>query len=312
MILNDLPPAALSERLANTGVGLDIGSYRVHLRTDVAPLAEEITRQYGGYPIETEPAIHDFFLRISPPSRLRRHVRPNVCAYIDELDPFEPMPRRLAYPLFESAINWCVAVQISRHLLLHAAVMAHRGRAVIFPAPSGSGKSTLSALLSLAGWRLLSDEFAILRAADGLLQASPRPISLKNDSIDIIAEAGGAERLSQRFDGTIKGTLAYLRTQGESLDALETPCTPTLVVLPTYKREATLSVEPIEKSEAFMHLIDNAVNYLLLGRTGFEILTSVVERSRAYRLEYSNNEEAIAALEALLDDAAPARQAATA
>ncbi len=309
MILKDLPSETLSSLLKGPGINLDIGSFRANLRTDVDQLAQQVAELYAEFPVETETEICDFFVRIAPPSPLRRYVRQNVCAYIDDLDPFEPMPRDLAYPLLESALNWCVASQISRYLLLHAAVMGRGDRAAIFPAPSGTGKSTLSALLSLAGWRLLSDEFAILRGSDGRLQASPRPISLKNESIRIIADAGGAERLSRRYDGTIKGSLSYLRSQGESLTALNETCLPALVIFPAFKRGAALKVQPVEKSEAFMRLIDNAVNYLLLGQTAFETLTRVVERCDIYHLEYSDNEEAIATLDELLAAAKPEREA---
>ena len=305
MILKDLSSSELSDHLSTAGIALDFGSFRVNLRTDIEELTEALTQLYSGFPVETEPAICDFFVRIGAPSRLRKFIRPKVSAYIDNLDPFAPMPRDLAFPLFESTLNWCVASDIARYLLLHAAVMSRNGRAAIFPAPSGTGKSTLSALLSLAGWRLLSDEFAILTAEDGRLRASPRPISLKNESIDIIAEAGGAGRLSRKYEGTIKGTLAYLRTEGPSLEEMEQACVPALVIFPSFKSGASLKVEPMEKSEAFMRLIDNAVNYLLLGRTAFLTLTSVVERCGIYHLEYGDSDEAIATLEALLDAGKP-------
>jgi hypothetical protein len=41
-------------------------------------------------------------------------------------------------------------------------VLERGGRALLLPAPSGSGKSTLCAGLAFNGWRLLSDELALL------------------------------------------------------------------------------------------------------------------------------------------------------
>ena len=310
MILRELATPALSELLSTSGISLDTGSFRTHLRTDVEELVEEIAAQYGGFPTETEPAICDFFLRISPPSRLRRYVRKNVRAYVDEEDPFEPMRRDLAYPLFESALNWCIAADINRYLLLHSAVVARNGRAAVLPAPSGSGKSTFCAYLTLAGWRLLSDEFAILRPDDGRILGNPRPISLKNESIDYIGEECEADRLSRRFEGTIKGTVAFLRPDGVTLSELHEPCQPVLVIFPSFQRGASLTLKPIEKAEGFMRLIDNAVNYLTLGKASFDCLSALVERCAIYQLEYGKVDEAIAALEELLEQAASGQEAA--
>ena len=70
---------------------------------------------------------------------------------------------------------------------MHAAVFERDSSAVVLPGPSGVGKSTLCAALVARGWRLLSDEVAMIRPQDGLLQPYPRPISLKNESIEMIA-----------------------------------------------------------------------------------------------------------------------------
>ena len=74
------------------------------------------------------------------------------------------------------------------YLLLHSAVIEREGCAVIMPAPPGSGKSTLCAGLVHRGWRLLSDELALISLTDTSITPLGRPISLKNQSIDVIKE----------------------------------------------------------------------------------------------------------------------------
>ena len=303
MILKDLPKPALAELLATSGISLDTGAYRTRVRTDVGDLARELSELYAGFPVETEDAICDFFVRISAPPGLRKVFRPQVRAYIGDDDPFEPMPRDLAMPLFESALNWCIATQIQRHLLLHAGVVAKDGFAVILPAPSGSGKSTLSAYLSLNGWRLLSDEFGIIEVDSGSVLGNPRPISLKNESIGEVSKVGAEAHMSRPFEGTTKGTVAFLRPFGASLTDLSEPCVPAHVIFPSFERGAELRLTEVERGTAFHRIIQNAVNYLTLGRAGFEAASRLVEQCGAFELRYSDYRDAVE----VLTDLMPAR-----
>ena len=111
---------------------------------------------------------------------------------------FNPLPAEQAFPLLEWGLNWCVATQCHQYLILHAAVLERGGRALIMPAPPGSGKSTLCAALVARGWRLFSDELALIEIGGGQIVPLPRPISLKNESIDRIISGfwpeGGDER----------------------------------------------------------------------------------------------------------------------
>jgi hypothetical protein len=49
----------------------------------------------------------------------------------------------------------------------------------------------------------------------------------------------------------------------------------------------------MDKGAGFRWLIDNAINYSSMLGTGFELLTSFVERCGLYSLTYSNLDEAI-------------------
>jgi hypothetical protein len=64
-------------------------------------------------------------------------------------------------------------------LFLHAAVVLHRGKALIFCGGSRRGKSTLAVKLERAGWALLSDEFAPLDLRTGRIRAFPRSLLLR-------------------------------------------------------------------------------------------------------------------------------------
>ena len=119
--------------------------------------------------------------------------------------------------MLKLGLNWLVWTSTARYLLVHAAVLERQGQALVLPGPSGVGKSTLCAALVARGWRLLSDEVAMIRPRDGLLQPYPRPISLKNELIDMIARMVPDAHFSRRFDGTIKGTVAFMRAPRKRL-----------------------------------------------------------------------------------------------
>lgn len=91
------------------------------------------------------------------------------------------MPVGHAFPQLEWAMNWCISTQANFYLLLHSAVIERNGFAAIMPAPPGSGKSTLCAALINRGWRLLSDELALISLHDQNIYPLARPVGLKND-----------------------------------------------------------------------------------------------------------------------------------
>ena len=92
------------------------------------------------------------------------------------------------------------------------------------PGDPGAGKSTLTAALMLSGWRLLSDEIALVDRDDGLLRRLARPVSLKNASIDIIREHDTRAVFGDMAHDTHKGTVAHLEpTRRERRAVSESP-----------------------------------------------------------------------------------------
>ena len=97
-----------------------------------------------------------------------------------------PTAANLAGPVLEWGLNYCIGKKAHRFVSVHAAVVEKQGRALILSAPSSSGKSTLCAALVYSGWRLFSDEFALIEPSSGLLFPAPRPVALKEAAIEII------------------------------------------------------------------------------------------------------------------------------
>src|SRR5690606_33793058 len=143
-------------------------------------------------------------------------------------------------------------------------------------------KSTLTAALMCHGYRLLSDEFCPIDPATGSVSPLLRPVCLKNDSIDRIAERWPERPIGPRTAGTHKGTIAHLAPSPASVSARKRPARPEFIVFPRYQAGETSALEPVTTQRAFVKLSGNAFNYSLLGEAGFVALTNLLGQCRIY------------------------------
>ena len=299
MRLGAVPEAALRAQFHGAGVRLRLAGLCINLRTDVPAVTGQIRQMYEDHPVETGAGIDDFRLRLSYTNPLRRFVGRRTQIYVEGEAPFFPTPHRLAYLLVEAALNWCIR-QAAPNVILHAAAVERDGLAAILPAPSSSGKSTLCAGLVTRGWRLLSDEQAVLRPADGRLQPIARPISLKNESIGLIRQWAPDGHFSPVFSWATGEDIAYLRPPADSVARATETARPALIVSPAYQAGAPVTPQPLGKSETFRLLADNSFNYHATQRCGFDAIAGLIDSCAAYRLSYGTLEQAVDAMEALL------------
>lgn len=253
-----------------------------------------IARQYADYPLAGADDFADFHVAVARPPHLRRWWRPQAFFLIDGQSLFNPLPADQAFPLLEWGMNWCVSTHCHQYLLIHAAVVERNGNALILPAPPGSGKSTLCAALIQRGWRLLSDELAVIDPESGLLIPLPRPVSLKNASIDIIRTFAPDAIFNPPVFETIKGTVSHMKPPTDSIHAAALPARPAWVVLPQYQTDSESLLTPLGKAECLIQLAENAFNYSLHGRSGFDTLSRLIDQTDCYRFVYSRLDEAIA------------------
>lgn len=291
--------ANLCHELTAQGALLKIGPFVAKLRVELHDHAKEVADLYEHYPRGDAAALWDFEVDLRPPNLWRRIYRPQIQAYLDNQTPVSPLPHALSLPMLESVMNWWAATQTARYLLLHAAVLERDGVAIVLPGNSGSGKSTLSAGLLARGWRLLSDELAMIRPQDGALQAYPRPLSLKNASIELVSKLLPDAHISRLYTGTVKGTVAFMRAPDDAILRADELARPTLVVFPTYQPNARATLEPLPKSQAFGKLTDHSANYFRMLRLGFETLSRFVDSCRHHTLMYCDLHEAITVIDRL-------------
>ncbi len=280
------------------------GPFTVRLRTGQAPLVRLFGHFYGGnerFPDDTQ-TLH-FDVRVESGAGLRRFWRRQAVFWIDAERPFEPYPWKQGFPLFEWGLNWCIAMRAHQYLMLHAAVVERMGGALLLPAMPGSGKSTLCAALACRGWRLFSDEFGLVDTSAPLVVPMPRPIALKNVSIEVIRRYAPDAVLGPVFPGTRKGDVAHLRPPADAVLRQGEPAQPRWIVFPRFIRGAATSINALPESLAFTRLAQNAFNYRVLGRLGFERLADLIRSCRSYALQYGDLDAAVEAIGELTADA---------
>ena len=135
-------------------------------------------------------------------------------------------------------------------------------------------------------WRLLSDELALIRPEDGRLRAIARPISLKNESIDVMIRFAPESVFGPITPDTPKGTVAHLRAPSDSVSRIDETSKPRWIVFPKYQPGSSTQITPVPKARAFMDLALNAFNYRIMGAQGFETLAGAIEARGCYALEY--------------------------
>jgi HprK-related kinase A len=262
---------------------------------------------YGAYPLEEPAGMFDVSVRIGRARGIRSLLRPQAELHSDGLRDLEPFPLDTPLPLLEWGTNYALASRLFCYLLLHAGVVERDGRAVVMPAMPGSGKSTLTAALSLRGFRLLSDEFGVVRLGDSHLLPMLRPLALKNQSIDVIAQFAPGAIIGPHFPKTHKGTVAHLAPLMPHVDARHVPAAPGIVVFPQFDATLGVELEPVTRGRAFARMAVNSFNYDALGPDGFDALGRLVQGSSCWQLRYGDLEGAVDVLGKLIDETIPAR-----
>ena len=287
------------EKLANPGVGLRLGSFNAHIQSNAEALRPSLFELYRDFPLIESPSVYHFHIKLRQRRGLIARHRRMVRFTVDGQRPHDDMPASHAPAVLEWGINLVVALRFHCFFMLHAAVLERGGRGLVLPAAPGFGKTTLCAGLALAGWRLLSDEFGLIRRGSGVFTPAPRPLALKNESIELMRRLAPDTYISPPVENTRKGTVAHMRPPMDSVQRANEEVVPAWLVFPRWKRESDLDFTEVPRGEAFMALASNAFNYDLLGQDGFTTAGQLISSVRCFRMTYSNLAEAVQFLDRL-------------
>lgn len=273
---------------------LSLGPFKHLVSGASEPLLDFLYDTYRDYDVALQPTdVSEIILNLKAPNFLRRFIRPQVSPDPGFEVPTIPLPLEMAPLAFEMGMNLSVALKCCRFVTVHAGVVANEMGAIVMSAASGSGKSTLSAALANQGYRLFSDEFALIDLDDAMLHPYPRPISLKQESIAVVRDIVGADRISVPLSGTPKGDIAYCRVAESDLANAHRKAAATLILFPRYEAGVSPMARKLNPAEAVMRLIPASTNYSLLGEPAFKAVLKLVRQARAYELSYGTTEQSL-------------------
>lgn len=307
MIIGQLSHKELTRHLKSRGLRWVVGPFVIHLRSEVPDFSHFLHMFYGDSQLLLPPwqDIADFHITLNPPVGLRRYWRPKVYFRLDGNSFFTPFPLDHAPPLFEWGLNMAVASRCNHYLLLHAAVLERNGAALVLPGVPGSGKSTLCAALALRGFRLLSDEFGLYCPEKNRFTANPRPIALKNESIDVIRAFSPQAVIGREYPKTRKGTVGLLKPPNTSVHEAHLDAPPAWIVFPSFHPNNPTYLEKLSAAESFMKIAGNSFNYETMGQVGFACVSKIIRSSKVMQLRFGHLEEAVAQLQDLTHSAKP-------
>ena len=293
MTVGELTPAQALARFGNGGLAWRVGPYAIRAKTELPDAAEGLRFLYSAFPVLDGPAIVDAEIDIRTKPLLHRRVSIAVDGEVQ----FDWIPRRILVPMAEWALNVCVFHRSHQYFMLHAAVVERGGRAVLLVGRAGSGKSTLCAALVHRGWRLLSDEVALIRPFDVSIQPVPRPVSLKEESIEVIRRSAPHAVIGPTWLRTSKGNVAHMLPTEASVARVEETAAARWLFFPRFDREGPTATRPLSKARALLGAADNSFNYSVLGRPAFETLVRVVDGCDCFELPFADLESALHCVE---------------
>jgi HprK-related kinase A len=290
---------SLEATLASSGMQLQIGPFQVRVRSELPAVAEHIRLLYADFPQRYAAEGH-FDVAVVGGRGIHRWMRRQADLVVNGVRPYLPLPENLAGAVMEWGLNWCIGRKAHRWLTLHAAVVERRNKAMILPAPPGSGKSTLCAALTFAGWRLFSDEFAIIDLTTCRVLPVPKPLSLKDASIEII-RARHPDLIHGPEGVDVEGArFVHARPPVSSVVRAREDAAIGLVIFPRYAAGKRTAIEPMPKAHALVELAGQSFNFGYHGATAFQSLTKIVSEATCYRLEYSDLDDVLGQLDRLI------------
>lgn len=290
--VSDLSPTQLRAAISGAGLRIRVGPYVYSIQSPLPLVHDGIETLYSRFPLVEHSGFADYHIALRASNWVHR-LRRKIDFYLDDQLPFNRIENRHAYAFLEWGMNWCVSVSVNEYLKLHSAVVAKDGVALIMPGLPGAGKSTLCAALALNGWRVLSDEHALVLLDAPEIMPIYRPISLKNESIQVVTGYASGVQLGPRTHDTHKGDVAHMKADLHPESHDTTPLPARLMVFPQYVSGSPVKVKRRSRAESFMFAAHHSFNYSALSKTGFTAMERLMDAVECFDMRYSQLDDAV-------------------
>jgi HprK-related kinase A len=267
---------------------LDVGEYLFRIDSAPSVVKNNLQLMYGDAISDCNLTPADYTISLKHDSLLRKFLKPQVTFYLGSNSPFKPLPASQSYPVMEWGMNWCIAATDFNRLIVHAAVLVKNNKAIVFPATPGSGKSTLSAYFALSGWKLYSDEMAIIDLETLKVMPLFRPVCLKNESISLVKEWFPQSIFTGTAKDTQKGDVAHLKINNFAEYKTFSPVDVVAIVFPKFQKNTETTPYKISKIAGFEKLAANSFNYNVLGDAGFKAIQRLIESTQQVEVNYND------------------------
>jgi HprK-related kinase A len=292
LIVADLSRPDLDRRLQGTGLRLRIGPLVANIRSELPSVGNGLATHYARHVVGTDDDFADIHVELQRGRAPGAWRRCEVVFGLDGAQPLARLPGDDGFPLLEWALQWSVSAHCHHFLIVHGAALERHGRALLLPGPDGAGKSTLAAGLALSGWRLLSDAIVLLDLETGRILPLPRPIGVDGGALEALRAFQPSFSFAASEHALPRGNITYLSAPASSFDS-DRSVLPAWVVFARYEPGGAAQMRPLDGALAFMSLVENAVNYNLHGRRGFETLAKVIDACDSHQCTHGTLPEAV-------------------
>lgn len=291
-LLKHLATDLLNQRLARGELPIRIGPYVYNIQTNLPSVTAGIATLYGDFELADPGEFVDFNIAMVREGLMHR-LRGEAEFLFDKRRPFNTIPTGQAYAFLEWGMNWCVSVQSNEYLKLHAAAVSRGNSAVIMPGVPGAGKSTLCAALGLSGWRILSDEHAMIPLNTTEIVPICRPVSLKNESIEAIRSFSPSAIFGPVSKKTHKGVVVHMKADLQPGSHNKKNVQARAMIFPRFSRSEPQQLSRRRRTDSFILAAYHSFNYSLLCEAGFDAMTSLIDQVECYDLVYDDLDWAV-------------------
>jgi HprK-related kinase A len=258
-----------------------IGSISISVRSELAEVLEDFGVLYSG--CRGSGTAPDRAIHMEVRASKRWAIDGGRYAILGDGETlFRNLRRDEALPYLEWGINWRVMATRSEYLQLHAATLAHNGRAVVFAGPSGTGKSTLAAGLVARGWSYLSDEFALIDPDTLRVHPFPKALCVKAGSFDLVERLNLPLWRRRHYVKAFKGRVGYISTQDIAPQVETRPRPIRCVLFPKYAEGGEPHLYPVSRARAAFSLAGYAFNRTVFGDQTVSVLSQVVRGAECF------------------------------